>query len=154
MSAMGNYLADLIARRKSDRPGYNAAALADELGILPSMITRYLQGERCKLATFERISRAINGEDAEQAELLRAFLLDQRAGPARDLVEIHTKDSTARVAETSNDSIDRIVESLNLDLRTRNALQYIVRGCAKSTRFRRSVQDIADIARFDILDEK
>lgn len=166
MAYFGNYIAAAIKAEQDAGLDTTPASMAGRMKIRGSMISRFLNDPEPKSVhrkTLDRMVRGISKDPIVRAGLRIAYLRDQMgSGDDVDLIEISMKKSGPRAG--SHDGAPRIREEepiysrlakvaakVALDSRTTKAIETILRACAKSQRFRRSVRDLADIAEHDIL---
>lgn len=90
MSYFGTQLDELLKRKKM-----KAADLARLSGVGEPTISRYRRGEQIWVdpGDLARLSRTISDRPHEQAELIRARLLDENQGPGSELVRIEISGS-------------------------------------------------------------
>lgn len=85
MSYFGTCLDEMIKRKRM-----KAVDLAKQSGVGESLISRYRSGEQVWVSPedLEKLSKALTTEPEEQAEILRAHLLDECHGPGSELITI------------------------------------------------------------------
>lgn len=99
MSYFGTALKALL-----DQKGMKAVRLAEISGVSQPTISRYIRGDQGWVAPDDlaKICGAITNKPVEQAELLRARLLDELHGPGSGLVRVEI------VGETFHDRLQRL----------------------------------------------
>lgn len=97
MSYFGNALSELLTRKKM-----RAVRLAELSGVGQPTISRYISGEQTfvSLEDLEAIAGAISDEPMEQAELVRAHLLDECQGPGAQLIDVSVSGHVLREVVT------------------------------------------------------
>lgn len=157
MSALGNFLTGALTERRLRQPTYTAARFAKDLGIAPAMLSRFMSGQtrQCEPQTLERIIQNISPERERKAELLAAYVRDQLVGPTRGDVVVYVDVGSSRVREEPPEagevaSLDALAKELASDREVIDGMAELLRACGKSRRLRRSLLDLADIARHDI----
>lgn len=77
----------------------SAAELSRITGINQSSFSRWIKGDQgsIALADFERVAPAVSSAPEQQAQLLRALLLDNCSGPGSDLLEITIRNAPAEL---------------------------------------------------------
>jgi transcriptional regulator with XRE-family HTH domain len=100
MSYFGNALQELLNRKKM-----KAVRLAELSRVGQPTISRLINGDQLSPSPedFENIARALTSEPEEQAELLRAHLLDERRGPGSELINITVVGFEARESAVQYD---------------------------------------------------
>ena len=86
MSEFGNTLKNLIPASSSARE------IALKIGVHPSAFSKFITGVRvsCNPETLEKICLGVSSKKSEQAELLAAYLRDQRLASVSHMVAIRT----------------------------------------------------------------
>lgn len=155
MSALGNFVTKQI-----EVQGITAKDLAARMKMKPGQLSRLINKPHagCNRSTLEKMLIGISKEKGVRAELLAAYLSDQRVGDSADLIEIAVRGRSGRVKEAgkgygaiSYQSLCDEATRADLDPQTTKAMIQIIRAAAESSRFQRSVRDLADIAQHDIL---
>ncbi len=139
MSEFGNTLKRLLPKNSSARE------IAVKIGVHPSAFSKFITGVRlsCNPETLEKICLGVSSRKADQAELLAAYLRDQRLASLDHLVEIRAvTDGKAAPARPKEGSLDALCQKGNLDTETINALAAIIRRAPLSRALRRQLADI------------
>lgn len=126
-----------------------AKLLASRMGITPTMLTRFLSGEAkyCYPETLRKMVEGISPLDEVRAELLRAYLLDQRPEGTSHLVEIHP---AKKASVAASDSLSELAHALGLSAETIDAIAEIIRACGNSFRVSRLVIDAGQLVANDL----
>lgn len=98
MSYFGNALAELLNRKNM-----KAVRLAELTGVGQPTISRYINGDQTWVGPedLDMLASGISENPAEQAELIRAHLLDECHGPGSQLIEISVSGQPVREQQTS-----------------------------------------------------
>ena len=160
MSALGNFITRQIERERAAGKDTTAASMAKRMKLKPSQLSRLINKPHpgCNRSTLENMCIGISDDKHVRAELEAAYLSDQRVGDFADLIEIAVRGRSARVKEKNEgygtvtyQSLSNEAKRAQLDDQTTKALVQVIRAAAESARFQRSVRDLADIAKHDIL---
>jgi hypothetical protein len=136
--------------------GMNAAKMAERMHIDPSLFSRWRveTGSGVNRETLTSMLFGFSTKPEEQAELLGAYLLDQKRGrPGSELVEIVVSEKPIQIAETPSGygadkfaAIAAAARSADLDEKTRQALTKIIAGLESNPNLRRVVLSLAKMA--------
>src|SRR5271156_3184066 len=87
MSEFGNTLKNLIPESSSARE------IALKIGVHPSAFSKFITGVRlsCNPETLEKICLGVSSKKADQAELLAAYLRDQRLASLNHLIDVSVR---------------------------------------------------------------
>jgi hypothetical protein len=159
---LGNYLTTLVEVERKAGLGTTATSLADRMAVPRPLISRLMNSAApigMNRETIERMVNRISKDPSVKAGLLIAYLKDQLVGDAADSVQIKaaraTDEPPCEYGRGPNyDRLAKVAAALALNHGTLRAIEQLIRGCAKSKRFCRSVRDLADVAEHDILPEK
>ena len=137
MSEFGNTLKQLIPGNSSARE------VAIKIGVHPSAFSKFMTGVRlsCNPETLEKICLGVSSKKADQAELLAAYLRDQRLASLNHLIEVRTVNGKAAPSRPHG-TLDALCQKGNLDTDTINALATIIRRAPQSRALRRQLADI------------
>jgi len=88
MSNFGAKLAELLARNKM-----RAAELARITNLNDSLVSKWINGQQVFVSNSDlaKITGAISALPKEQAELIKAHLMDEMSGPGSEMIEIRIK---------------------------------------------------------------
>ena len=138
MSEFGNTLKQLIPSNSSARE------IAVKIGVHPSAFSKFITGVRlsCNPETLEKICLGVSKKKADQAELLAAYLRDQRLASLDHLVEVRTIANGKPTPARPHGVLDALCQKGNLDTDTINALATIIRRAPQSRALRRQLADI------------
>lgn len=86
MSNFGAKLEELLEKRKM-----SAAELSRATGISDALLSKWINGQQRFVSPehMELLTAAISSQASEQAELIRAHLLDENVGQGSQLIDIH-----------------------------------------------------------------
>jgi len=141
MSEFGNTIKNLIPDSSSARE------IALKIGVHPSAFSKFITGVRlsCNPETLEKICLGVSSKKADQAELLAAYLRDQRLASLGHMIEVHTvTNGKATPARPKQGSLDALCQKGNLDTDTIQALAAIIRRAPQSRALRRQLADIRE----------
>ena len=138
MSEFGNTLKNLIPDSSSARE------IALKIGVHPSAFSKFITGVRlsCNPETLEKICLGVSSKKADQAELLAAYLRDQRLASLDHLVDVRTVANWKPAPARPHGILDALCQKVNLDTDTINALATIIRRAPRSRALRRQLADI------------
>jgi len=141
MSEFGNTLKQLIPSDSSARE------IAVKIGVHPSAFSKFITGVRlsCNPETLEKICLGVSNKKADQAELLAAYLRDQRLASLNHLIEVRTVTHGKASPARPHGTLDALCQKGNLDTDTINALATIIRRAPQSRALRRQLADIRDL---------
>ena len=138
MSEFGNTLKQLIPGNSSARE------VAIKIGVHPSAFSKFITGVRlsCNPETLEKICLGVSAKKADQAELLAAYLRDQRLAPLNHLVDVTVRTNGKAPPARRNGTLDALCQKGGLDADTISALATIIRRAPQSRALRRQLADI------------
>ena len=141
MSEFGNTIKNLIPYSSSARE------IALKIGVHPSAFSKFITGVRvsCNPETLEKICLGVSSKKSEQAELLAAYLRDQRLASVSHMVEIRTvtNGKAAVTRPSQRGHLDTLCQKGSLDADTINALAAIIRRAPHSRALRRTLADLS-----------
>lgn len=128
----------LFIDKEAARQGVSMTEMAHRMGIDPGVFSKYRNGERSSVnhETLIKMQHGISDEPAIQAQILRAYLLDQCVGPASD--KIHISTSSIREDEAEYKATDIYTKLGNearnegLDSSTVGTIRSLIRGLRKN----------------------
>lgn len=139
MSYFGTCLDELMKRKR-----LTGADLARLSGVGQPMISRYKTGEQQWVdpADLGRLAKAISSDPAEQAELVRARLLDECHGPGSELVRIEIATKARQDEPPSHHQV-------KLPPELENAINTIREWVMKDTRVREIIEGLGGLLYID-----
>lgn len=136
-------------------PAFNASKMADRMRIDPSLFSRWRGGGQGSVNRETLTSMLVGYSDdpLERAQLLAAYLEDQKHGPGAELIEIRILGEPIKIKEQAADygadefsCIAQAARESTLDKKTLAAMDKIIRGLEGNPNLRRVLLSLAKMA--------